>query len=103
MEKKIFINSLSAKSLFKILFIGHVFSIGLLITIMGVFSLLGYETVAIDGVSVVGLKGLFTAIIMAAVFSLILSSLSWIFIQFGNWVYTRFKPLTIIINEADKQ
>ena len=73
MDRKITAKGLSAGSLYKILFIGHAFSMGLLIVCMGVFSLFGFETVHIEGVPAVGLKGLLTAIVVAAVFSLVFS------------------------------
>jgi hypothetical protein len=101
MDRKITAKGLSAGSLYKILFIGHAFSMGLLIVCMGVFSLFGFETVHIEGVPAVGLKGLLTAIVVAAVFSLVFSFLNWLFILIGNWVYTRFRSYEIVVNEAD--
>lgn len=101
MDRKITAKGLSAGSLYKILFIGHAFSLGLLIVCLGVFSLFGYETVHIEGVPATGLKGLLGAILAAAVFALVFSFLNWLLVFVGNWIYTRFTAYDIVVNETD--
>ena len=101
MDRKIMARGISAGSLYKILFIGYAFSVGLLITLMGIFSLFGFETVHIEGVPATGLKGLVAAVTAAGVISLVFSFLNWLFILIGNWVYTRFRPYEIVVKEAD--
>ena len=101
MERMITSRGIKAGSLYKVLFIGHAFSFGLLMVCMGVFSLFGYETVSIDSVPAVGLKGLLTAVMAAALFAVVLAFINWIFVFTGNWVFTRFRSYDIVVHEAD--
>lgn len=101
MDKRITAKGISAGSLYKVLFIGHAFSLGLLIVCMGIFSLFGYETVHIEGMPATGLKGLLTAMVAAALFALVFSFLNWLFVLIGNWIYTRFWNYEIVVNEID--
>ena len=100
MDRKITSKGITAGSLFKILFIGHAFSFGLLVILMGVLSFFGYETVFLQGNPVFGVTGLISGIFMAGLFALLFSFFNWIFIFTGNWVYTRFRTYDIAIHEA---
>jgi hypothetical protein len=88
---------LSIDSLFKIIFLGLLFSLGPLMVIAGFCSYFGIHSITLNGEYVFGLKGLLTGIIMAPLFPLITASLLSIFIAFGLWLYTRFKSLNIKI------
>ena len=101
MQREIKSRGMTAGSLYKVLLIGHTFSIGLLLVFMGVFSLFGYETVHIEGVPAVGLKGLLTSILAAGLFAVVFSSINWLFVLTGNWVFTRFRPYQLVIHEVD--
>lgn len=101
MERKITSRGIRADSLFKVLLIGHAFSFGLLMVCLGVLSLFGYETVRIEGVPAVGLKGFLAAIFAAVLFSLVFAFMNWIFILIGNWLFTRLRSYDIVIHEAD--
>lgn len=101
MEKTVTSRGLTAGSLYKVLLIGHAFSLGLLLICMGVFSLFGYETVHVEGLPAVGLQGLLAASIAAALFSVVFAFLNWIFIFTGNWLFTRFRAYDIVIHEAE--
>ena len=101
MDKRITTRGIRAGSLFKILFIGHAFSFGLLVVLMGVFSFFGYETVILQGNPVFGVTGLVSGVFSAAIFALLFSFFNWLFILTGNWLYTRFRPYDITINAVD--
>jgi hypothetical protein len=101
MDKIITSRGIRAGSLFKILFIGHAFSFGLVVVLMGIFSFFGYETVFLQGNPVFGITGLMSGIFSAGIFALLFSFFNWVFIFTGNWLYTRFRTYDIVINEAD--
>jgi hypothetical protein len=88
---------LSIGTIFKILFIGTIFSVGPLWIIAGICSFFGAHAISLNGETVIGLKGLITGIIMAPVFSLIFACVLFLFISFGLWLYTRFKNFNINI------
>ena len=101
MDRKILSRGLRAGSLFKILFIGHAFSFGILILLAGVLSFFGYETMFLQGNPVFGATGLLSGIFVAGLFALLFSFINWIFIFTGNWVFTRFRSYEIEIHEID--
>jgi hypothetical protein len=101
MDRKIISRGLRAGSLFKILFIGHAFSFGLLVILMGVLSFFGHETVFLQGNPVFGITGLMSGVFTAAIFALLFSFINWVFILFGNWLYTRFRTYEVVINEIE--
>jgi len=100
MDRKITSKGITAGSLFKILFIGHAFSFGLLVILMGVLSFFGYETVFLQGNPVFGVTGLISGVFSAAIFALLFSFINWIFIFTGNWIFTRFRTYDIEIHEV---
>ena len=84
---------ISGGSLFKLLFVGYLLSVGPLIIIFGIFSLFGAETIHVNNEAVTGFKGLIASIIMAPIFSGISACINWVFIAFGQWLFTRFHSL----------
>lgn len=88
---------LSVFSIFKILFLGLLFSVGPLFIIAGICSYFGAHVLTLNGETVIGLKGLITGIFMAPVFPFIAATLLFLLIAFGLWLFTRFKNLTIKI------
>lgn len=88
---------LSAGSIFKILFIGLLFSLGPLLIIAAICSYFGKHVITLNGIYVFGLKGLITGLVMAPTFPLLFACILFLFISFGIWIYTRFKNLNIKI------
>lgn len=88
---------LSAGSIFRILFIGLLYSMGPLLIIAAIFSYFGAHVITFNSAYVTGLKGLLTGIIMVPLFPLLFSSVLFIFITFGLWLYTRFSDFKITI------
>ena len=101
MERLLTIKGIRAGSLFKILLIGHAFSFGLVIVSMGIFSLFGYETVYIGDVPAVGPKELISALLAATLFTVMFAFVNWVFVFVGNWLFTRFRPYDIVVQETD--
>lgn len=88
---------LSFGTVFKILFLGTLFSVGPLLMIAGICSYFGAQVLTLNGIYVTGLKGLIVGIVMAPIFSLITAILLGILITLGLWIFTRFKNLMINI------
>ena len=101
MERKITSRGITAGSLFKILFIGHAFSCGRRVILMGVLSFFGHETVFLQGNPVFGVTGLISGVFSAAIFALLFAFINWLFILTGNWIFTRFRTYDIEIHEVD--
>lgn len=86
---------ISLGSIFKILFLGLLFSLGPLFIIAAVCSYFGFHVLSLNHVYVTGLKGLITGLIMAPAFPLLFAVLFCLFIKLGLWVFTRFTSLAI--------
>lgn len=92
---------LSAGSIFKILFMGLLFSVGPLLIIAAICSYFGVHVITLNGVYVFGLKGLLTGLIMAFTFPLLFAGILSPFIILGIWIYTRFKNINIKIKSIN--
>lgn len=101
MKKEIVTKGLSAGSLFKVVLIGLGLSIGLLIILAGLLSIFGAETIEWNDKPVTGLSGFLLSLIMAPVFVGVFSSMIWLFLVVGNWLYTRVKTVTIRYRPVD--
>ncbi|MCH9644996.1 MAG: hypothetical protein K0U29_07045 [Gammaproteobacteria bacterium] len=102
---------LSAGSLFKLLLVGYLCSVGLLMVIGGIFALFGADIFYVyhhlsatqnDLHYVTGVKGLLFGVIGAPIISLISAAINWVFIGFGQWLYTRFKHIYYNLKISDK-
>lgn len=91
---------LSAGSIFKILFMGLLFSLGPLLITAAICSYFGVHVITLNGIYVFGLKGLLTGLIMAFSFPLLFAGILSPFIILGIWLYTRFKVLNIHIKST---
>jgi len=99
---KICIRRIKAGSLFKLVAIG-VFSVMVpLFVFIGVLALFGFRTVYVNHQQVYGIAGLFAAIVMAPIFSLVFSVFGWIALYVGIRIFGHFKPITISYVSADK-
>ncbi len=61
----------------------------------GILALFGAETVTVSGSSVTGIPGLIAALIMAPLFSVIVSLFGWVGSYFGIRIWGHFKPITL--------
>ena len=99
---RILARRIKAGSLFKLVTIG-VFTVMIpLFVFFGVLALFGFKTVNVNHQPVYGFAGLFAAIIMAPIFSLLLSVLGWIVLYIGIRIYGHFKPIAIYYVSDDK-
>lgn len=88
-------------SLFKILFIGLLFSLGPCLIIAGILSFFGADVITFNNAYVTGLKGLITGLVMAPVFSLIFAAFTTFMVALGLWIFTRFMNLEIYIKTPE--
>ena len=99
---KVVAHKLTKKSVFMVLLIGMGTSLMTFSLVMGVLSIFGFETIHVNGESIIGLNGLLSALLMGA--SSILGSVTslWLCIVFGLWVYSHFGNLNIEFVEVKK-
>lgn len=91
---------LTGTNLFKIIFIGYLFSLGPLILIMGFLSIFNLTTITLGNSNLTGIEGFLGGILLAIIFPAIFASINWLFIAFGLWLFTRFKNLKIVYKSA---
>jgi len=91
---------LKGTNIFKIIFIGYLFSLGPLMLIMGFLSIFGVTTITLGNSNLTGIEGFLGSILLVFLFPAIFAGISWLFIAFGLWLYTRFRTLKIIYKSA---
>ena len=96
MRHTVICKGLTGANLFKLLFVGYLFSLGPLSIIIGIFSFFDMGTITLGSTQYTGVQGFFASFVLAIVFPIGMSIIKWIFSVFGTWLYTRFKPITII-------
>ncbi|WGO96680.1 hypothetical protein QFX18_11545 [Saccharophagus degradans] len=92
---------LTLSSLFKLLFIGFLFSLGPIFMASGIYALItgGESMVEFNNEKLRGLAGFIGSIIFIPIMSFLLSGLVWLFVGFGTWLYTRFWKMNINFKE----
>jgi hypothetical protein len=101
-SQKIRVRRIKAGSLFKLVAIA-IFSVFIPLSIFfGVLALFGFRTVYLNHQQVFGLEGLIAAIIMAPIFSFVVSIMAWLVLYIGIFICGYFKPITIAYFSADK-
>lgn len=93
------IRRLGTGSVFRLVAIGCFCSLVPFATLMGVFALFGFHTVTWNHEPLTGIGGLlaspFIGLVIAAGFTLFFG----LCLSLGLWLYSRFRPLTILIFE----
>lgn len=89
------VKKITKGSLFKLLFVGGLFGFFFLFIACGIAAYFGAETISVNGENVTGFKGLTSAIIMWPFFSAAFAGFMWLFMAFGLWIYSLFKPLKL--------
>jgi branched-subunit amino acid ABC-type transport system permease component len=103
MFKEITVNRVSAGTLFKLVAIGLSITFILFSVLMGCFALFGAHTVTWNKHPLTGFSGLvaspFIGILIAVIFTIFLGSC----MAFGLWLYSKFKPLTLLVRVSDAE
>ena len=91
----------TSKSIFKLLFIGFLFGLGPIFLLSGFYALFtGGESIIIyNHEKLSGISGFIGTLIFIPFMALIFSSLLWLFVLFGSWLYTRFWDLNLEFKE----
>jgi|GEM_PF-6940895 len=96
MAKKIVISKgLTFGCLFKLFFLGLLFSAGIMIVAAGCFSLFGFHILYWNHHPVVGFDGFLIALATAPLFAALYGFVLTLFIALGLWIYTRVFSLRI--------
>ncbi|NJO15239.1 MAG: hypothetical protein HC877_05695 [Thioploca sp.] len=69
---------------------------------MGILSLFGISVITINEEVKTGITGLLYSLVLAPVFTTLLSLVVWLYILLGIWIYTRFRSLTIRYQPIDE-
>lgn len=103
MFREITVQRLSAGTLFKLAAIGLATTIVPFSTLMGVAALFGASTVTWNQQAITGLAGLmaspFIGLFIVLVFTMFLGSS----MAFGLWLFSKFKPMTLLVKEAKEE
>ena len=99
---KICVRSIKAGSLFVVVAASICSVFVPLFALVGILAAFGFETVHVNSHPVFGAAGFFTALIMAPVFSLILSIFVWGVLYIGIHIWGSFRPFTISYVSARK-
>lgn len=99
MFQEIAVQRLSAGSIFKLVAIGTSVTFIPFSVLMGCFALFGANTVTWNNESIHGITGLlaspFIGIFISLIFTLFLGS----FIALGLWVFSKFRPITLLVKQ----
>ena len=93
--RKIRLRRIKAGSLFKLVLLTSSAIFMPMIIFFGVLAFFGAKTVSVSGEHVTGLKGLISAVIMAPIFTLVLSLFAWVGAYIGIRAFGSFRPLEI--------
>lgn len=91
------IRRLSTGSVYKLVFIGMLSVMLPLGLLMGLMAWAGMETVHWQGTAVYGLGGLVAAVLVSLWVVLAFTAMTGSFMALGLWLYSRFKPLQLLI------
>lgn len=89
------VQRLAGWTIYKILFLGTKFSLGIFCVLMGVLALFGANTVMWNGANVYGFSGLFTSILLAVFFVFTITLILGTACLFGTWLYSKFESIGI--------
>jgi len=101
MFQEITVKRVSAGTLYKLVAIGSSITFVLFSILMGCFALFGAHTVTWNHHPLIGVSGLvaspFIGLFIAAIFTIFLGS----GMVFGLWLYSKFKPMTLLVRVPD--
>lgn len=101
MFQEITVRRVSAGTLYKLVAIGSSVTFLLFSVLMGCFALFGAHTVFWNNRPLTGVSGLvaspFIGLLIAVIFTLFLGSS----MAFGLWLYSKFKPMTLLVRVPD--
>ena len=103
MVEQIEIKRLTTGTVFKLLFIGSACTLIPFSLLMGVLSVFDASTVTWNGRHLTGFSGLLASPLIGAMLALVFSGFFGLCISVGLWVYSYFKPLTLLYWKTGEQ
>jgi len=101
MYQEIEVKRLSAGSTFKIIAIGLLATLVPFSSIIGLFALFGANTITWNKEQLHGITAFisspFIGVMIALIFTLFIGS----FVAFGLWIYSKWRPLTLLVKRDD--
>lgn len=101
MYREISIQRLSAGSIFKLVAIGLFGTIIPFSALMGIPALFGAQTVTWNRTAITGLAGLLASPFIGAFLALLLTIFLGCSMAFGLWVYSKFRPLALLVKDPE--
>ncbi|NWJ41376.1 MAG: hypothetical protein HXX12_10440 [Geothrix sp.] len=102
MFREITIQRLSAGSLFKLSAIGLFTTLIPFSILMGFGALFGASTVTWNQQAITGVAGLIASPFIGAFIALIFTMFLGCSMAFGLWLFSQFRPLTLLVKELDE-
>ena len=96
------IRRLKTGSVFRLVAAGTFFSLVPFCTLLGLLALFGSEYIKLNEEPVVGLKGLIVSPFVGIFFAVIVTALFGVMLAFGLWVYSQWKPLALDFVPAER-
>lgn len=93
--QKVVVKKVSARTVFKLIFVGLNVSLILWGVIYGLLALFGFSVLKVNGQFVVGIEGLFAGPLIGIMVALLASIFSGVFSVMGLWIFSKFRPLQI--------
>jgi hypothetical protein len=100
MFQEITVQRLSVKSIYKLIWLGLLFSLVPLCTLMGVFAAFGANTVTWNNAHVHGMWALVTAPLIGIFVSLFLTLLIGTAMSLGLWGVSKFRSLRLTVKQS---
>jgi hypothetical protein len=95
MTNSVRIHRLAGVTIYKVLFLGTAFSLGVFGVLMGIFAAFGASTVSWNGAHVYGLWGLGAGILLGVLCVLFVTLFIGTACIFGTWLYSKFGTMEI--------
>jgi hypothetical protein len=100
-ERVLTVRRVAAGSVFRLIAIGFLFSVGPFFVLMGILAGFGQSTLRWNGAPVYGLKAVLLSPLMGAMATGVFTVVAGIGIVLGLWIYSKWKPvrLTVVLED----
>ena len=95
------IKKLSAGTIYRLMCTGTLTGFLPLCLLFGILGAFGMDTVKWNGQAVTGVKAIFIGPLLGVFISLLFTAILGSVVALGLWIYSFFKPMTIIYFESD--
>ena len=96
MFEEMVVSRLSVKTLFKLIAVGLLISMGIFGAVMGIAGFFGANTVWVNGVNVYGYKALIMGPVIGISTAILFTLFLGVMIALGLWIYSKFSTITLV-------